>query len=118
VLGLRFAVPLVVEAAQCPANDVLPWQLMHQLIQSKGDFEFREGVAVRIQEANVGDQPEGVRHGNDAIVNLDPVPGDACRSRFAPEGLTAAWRLVVAERQHLRAKMSEMQSGRFAGLPQ
>ena len=99
----------------------LPRQGMHQLVQVQRHLRLGERIAVRVDEAQVGDHAERVGHGHDALAELDPIPGDA-RSVLlgvvAPEGLTGARAGVVAKTRNSGAEMDKMQSGRRTGLPQ
>ena len=76
-----------------PLNLGLPWQRVDQLMQPDRNFQGGEGLALIVEQLEVGDEPERVGHGDHPGLDLDPVPGDArglLRGRVSPERLAGA----------------------------
>lgn len=99
----------------------LPWQRMDELVQPDRRFQVREGLALVVEQLQVGDQAERIGHGDDARHQPDPVPGHASRvvhAFFSPQGLAGAGAALVAEVQHSGSEVSEVKLWRPAGLPQ
>ncbi len=102
-------------------NFRLPGQLVNDLMQLNRHFEIAQRFSARIEQFEVGDQAQGVGHRDHALLDLHPIPGDSGRqfSRWrAPQSLTAAAAVRVAERQHARSHVNQVQIGRGTGLPQ
>ena len=59
-----------------PLHLGLPWQRMDQLMQPDRHFEVGEGLALIVEQLQVGDETERIRHGNDPRHQSNPVPGD------------------------------------------
>lgn len=102
-------------------NFGLPRQSVYQLVQAQGGCKPVQRFAVFVEQLQVGDEPERVAHGNHALLQLDPIPGDAGGALVgfvAPQGLAAAKASVVAEVKDVRAEVRQLQLGRATGLPQ
>ena len=99
----------------------LPRQRVNEPMQPDGGLDVGEFLALVVEQLQVGDEAEGIGHRDDARLQPDPVPGDACRLGFAfiaPEGLARAQARLVAEVQDPRAEMRQVKLRRAAGLPQ
>ena len=99
----------------------LPRQGVDELMQLDGDLDMGQRLTVIVEQFQVGDETERVGHGDDACLNLDPVPSHPRRLprvRIAPERLAGAGRLVVAKTQHPGAQVRQVQLRGKAGLPQ
>ena len=106
---------------QCTLDLRLPWQRMDELVQPDRRFQVREGLALIVEQLQVGDEAERIGHGDDARHQPDPVPGHAGRvvhAFFSPQGLAGAGAALVAEVQHSGSEVSEVKLRRPAGLPQ
>ena len=107
---------------QSSLHFALPRQRVNELMQLHGHLDVGQGLAVIVEQLQVGDQAERVGHRDDARLNLDPVPRHPRRlpgDRVTPERLAGAGRLVVvAKTQHPGAQVRQVQLRRKAGLPQ
>ena len=102
-------------------NFALPRKGMDQLMQTNCDFDVGQRLAVVVQELQIGDEAERIGHRDDAGLQPDPVPGDACRLRFsfvAPQRLPSARGIVVAEVQYARTEVGQVQLRGATCLPQ
>jgi hypothetical protein len=89
----------------------LPRQCVDQLLQTNGYFPLWKDITLWIQELNVGDDPKRVRHGNHAVLDLNPIPGNASRMvivRFSPQRLAATRGSGVPDRQHPRPQVRKL----------
>ena len=74
----------------------LPWQRMNELVQPDRRFQVREGLALVVEQLQVGDQAERVGHGDHPRHQSDPVPSHPgfalCRGRSRRRRSTLACR--------------------------
>lgn len=106
---------------QGPLNFALPRQGMDELVQAKRRFQVGEGLALVVEELQVGHEAERVAHRHHAGLQADPVPCDTGGARLvpvAPQRLTGAKAQIVAKVQDSGAEVRQMQLRRAAGLPQ
>ena len=99
----------------------LPGQGVDELMKLHRDLGLVQRFPVLVEQLEVGDQAERVGHRHDALLHLDPVPGDAgglLRGRVAPESLTGARGLLVAIAEDPCAHVLQVQLRRTTGLPQ
>ena len=101
-----------------------------EISQERQEAESEAGKVEGVcQPGDNGEDDEGDDDAQDAddagashaLAHLDPVPGNTCSARFgviAPEGLTAAGAVLVAETEHSRAQVDEVQIRRGSCLPQ
>ena len=83
---------------------------MHQLVQLHGNLPFAEKNPVSVEQTQVCNHSERVGHGDDTILDLDPIPGNARRvvlRRLTPQGLSGRGSFFVAKCQHSRTEMYE-----------
>ena len=93
---------------------VLPRQGVDDPIQPHRDLQLAQGLAVLVEETEVGHHPEWIGHRHDAALDLDPVPchpRGAVVRRTAPQGLAAAGNLLVAKTQHSGPEVDQMKIG-------
>lgn len=106
---------------QCALDLRLPWQRMDQLVQPHCRFEGREGLALVVEQLEVGHQAERIGHGDHPGHQPDPVPRHAGRVVLAlvsPQGLACARAAFIAEVQNAGPEMRELKLRRPPGLPQ
>ena len=83
---------------------------MYQLVQLHGNLPVVEKHPVSVKQAQVRNQSEGVGHGHDTVLDLDPIPCNSRRvifGRLTPQGLSGTGGFFVANCQHSRTEMYE-----------
>ena len=106
---------------QCALNFDLPGQRVYQLVQLHGDLPVVEKRSMSVKQAQVGNHSEGVGHGYDTVLNLDPVPcntGRLISGWVTPESLSRAGGFFVAKCQYSRTQVCETAAVCRIGLPQ
>jgi len=71
----------------------LPRKGVDDFVEMKGCLHAGQRLAQGIGQLKVGDQPEGVSHRNDPLLQLHPVPGNTSGGLggwVAPDRLSAA----------------------------
>ncbi len=99
----------------------LPRQRVNEPMQPDGGLDVGEFLALVVEQLQVGDEAEGIRHRDHSRQQADPIPGDARGALFAfvtPQRLARAGVAFVAEGQNAGAEVGEVQLRRPAGLPQ
>jgi hypothetical protein len=65
----------------------LPRQAVNDFVEVQCGLYAGQNFACGVCQLQIGDEPEGICHGDDTALQLDPVPGDAGRmvcGRVAP----------------------------------